>query len=447
MSNKLNRRDLLAAGVLAGGALLGGGSRGENSVSAAETQAAKSPNARWRIGCIGMRYQGSVITREATAFGDVVAIADVDQHVREQARASFGSTPAIYEDYRDMLAKQKLDVVLIATPDHWHAKMLIDTVKAGFDVYCEKPLTLTIDEGKHIIRAVEESQKVVQVGTWQRSDSRFRQAAELVRAGRIGKLKKVTCVTDKNPTGGPFASAPVPRHFNWNLWQGQTPNVPYIPERSHYTFRWWYEYSGGKMTDWGAHHLDIAQWAILGDELTGPVKIEGEGTIPQVEDGYNVASDFMARYTYANGVVLEAWDRPVSWCPGNGIYFEGEAGWVFVSRGQIDGKLDAPLKEKPLNVADYQLYTGNLDLPERNGKIDAIKNHMANFYECTHSRAQTISSVAGQHRTVSTCHLGNIAMRLGRSLDWDPVQELFVNDAEANGWLKREQRAGFEVQS
>ncbi|MEZ6058176.1 MAG: Gfo/Idh/MocA family oxidoreductase [Planctomycetaceae bacterium] len=451
MSSNVNRRDLLTAGALAGAAWLAGsptspGTRDANSLSAAEEQA-KSPNERWRIGCIGMRYQGSVITREATAFGDVIAIADVDQHVREQARASFGSTPKIYENYLDMLAKEKLDVVLIATPDHWHSKMLIDSVRAGFDVYCEKPLTLTIEEGGHIIKAVEESQRVVQVGTWQRSDSRFRQAVELVRAGRIGKLKRVTCVTDKNPTGGPFQSAPIPKHFNWNLWQGQTPDVPYIPERAHYTFRWWYEYSGGKMTDWGAHHLDIAQWAITGNELTGPVKIDGVATLPQVEQGYNVATDFMAKYTYANGVVLEAWDRPVDWCPGNGIHFEGETGWIIVSRGQITGKLEVPLKEQGLDVSEYQLYTDNLTLPERSGKIDAIKNHMANFYDCTHSRTQTISNVASQHRTVSTCHLGNISQRLGRPLEWDPVQERFVNDTEADGWLKREQRAGFEVKA
>jgi len=446
VSQKSSRRQFLGSGLFAGAAAIGGaGSMSPQSLWAADA-AAKSPNERARIGCIGMRYQGSVITREATAFGDVVAISDVDQHVREQARASFGSTPKIYENYLDMLSKEKLDVVLIATPDHWHTKMLIDSVRAGFDVYCEKPLTLTIDEGHHIIKAVEETGKIVQVGTWQRSDHRFRQAAELVRSGRIGKLKRVTCVTDKNPTGGPFITVPVPSHFNWNLWQGQTPDVPYVPERSHYTFRWWYEYSGGKMTDWGAHHLDIAQWAICGDELTGPIKIEGAATLPSTDNGYNVASDFMAKYTFANGVTLEAWDRPVEHCPERGILFEGEDDRiVFVSRSKIQGTLDVPLKEKPFTSDDYSLYVGNRHLPERMGKIEAIKNHMANFFECVRSREQPLSSVQSQHRTVSTCHLGNISMRLGRPLEWNPESEEFIGDAEANTWRMREQRKGFEI--
>ncbi len=378
MREKLTRRDALRlSGLAATGALLA--PIGAKPGWSAEQQASKSPNERWRIGSIGMRYQGSVITREAEAFGDVVAISDVDRHVREQARASFGSTPKIYENYLDMLEKAKLDVVLIATPDHWHTKMLIDSVRAGFDVYCEKPLTLTISEGTAILRAVEETGAVVQVGSWQRSDFRFRQAVELVHAGRIGKLRRVTCVTDKNPSGGPFETRPVPSHFNWDLWQGQTPNVPYIPERSHYTFRWWYEYSGGKMTDWGAHHLDIGQWGILGNELTGPVKIEGRAVYPDIPNGYNVATEFYAKYTYANGVTMEAYDRPVDYCPGRGILFEGEQGKIFVSRSTITGQLNVPLKERAFPVSEYQLYRDNPALPERKGTIDAIKNHTANF--------------------------------------------------------------------
>ncbi|MFM8286256.1 MAG: Gfo/Idh/MocA family protein, partial [Planctomycetaceae bacterium] len=159
-------------------------------------------------------------------------------HVREQARASFGSTPRIFENYADLLAQANIDVVLIGTPDHWHARMLIDACRAGKDVYCEKPLTLTLAEGQVVCRVVRETGRVVQVGTWQRSDARFRQAAELVQAGRLGTLRKVTVVLGKNQQGGPFEPQPVPRHFQWNLWQGQTPDVPYLPERSHYTFRW-----------------------------------------------------------------------------------------------------------------------------------------------------------------------------------------------------------------
>ena len=408
--------------------------------------APNSPNDRWRIGAIGMRYQGSVITREALPFGDVVAICDVDKHVREQARASFGSTAAIFEDYTDLLARDDIDVVLIAAPDHWHAKMLIDACRAGKDVYCEKPLTLTIDEGKLVTRVVAETGRVVQVGTWQRSDHNFRLACEMVQAGRIGNLQKVTVLMGRNTAGGPFETRTVPKHFNWDRWQGQTPDVPYLEERAHYTFRWWYEYSGGEMTDSGAHHLDIAQWG-MGMQHTGPVEIIAEARFPDSDgSSYNVALDYHAVYKYANGVTLEVLDRERGDYNRNGIMFEGDAGRLFVNRGTIAGKPAEDLATNPFGRGDFRMYSAdNFDRPIRTGKIDAIKNHMGNFYDCTLSRQTPISDVVSQHRSVSVCHLGNIAMRLGRPLRWNPEAEQFVDDAEANGWLKREQRAGYEV--
>jgi predicted dehydrogenase len=370
-------------------------------------------------------------------YGDIVAIADVDRHVREQARASFGSTPRIFEDYREMLDRKDIDVVLIGAPDHWHSKMLIDAVRAGKDVYCEKPLTLTIDEGKVLRETVGKSDRVVQVGTWQRSDSRFRLAAELVRQGRLGKLQKVTCTTDKNPTGGPFPTAPVPSHFNWNLWQGQAPDLAYIPERSHYTFRWWYEYAGGKMTDWGAHHIDIAQWAI--NSL--PVEISTAATLPKIENGYNVATDFSANIKYASGVELVVADQGRV-----GILFEGDQGRIFVNRGSISGVPVDQMKLHPLPREAYTLYDfDNLERPERAGKLEAIINHMGNFFDCIESRRQPISDLESQHRSATTCHLANISMRLGQPLIWDPDLEVFLQNAEANAYLKREQRKGFEV--
>ncbi len=392
---------------------------------------------RLGIGAIGMRYQGSVITEQARKYADVVAITDVDRHVREQARASFGSTPRIFEDYQDMLARPDVDVVLIATPDHWHTKMLVDAVRAGKDVYCEKPLTLTIDEGKILRNVVGNSDRVVQVGTWQRSDHNFRLAVEMVHQGRLGKLQRVTCTTSKNPTGGPFDTMPVPEHFNWDLWQGPTPDVPYIPQRAHYTFRWWYEYSGGKMTDWGAHHIDIAQWAIQ----SLPVEIDGRATFPDIENGFNVAKDFAADYKYANGVELKVSDEGR-----DGILFEGDKGRIFVNRGGIHGAPAEELKDNPFPRESFKAYDNdNLSRPIRTGKIDAIVNHMGNFFDCVESRKQTISDIESQHRSVSTCHLGNISQRLGRPLKWDPEQEVFVGDEEANKWLKREYRAGFEI--
>jgi myo-inositol 2-dehydrogenase/D-chiro-inositol 1-dehydrogenase len=400
----------------------------------------KSKNDRFRLGAIGMRYQGSVITEKALVEGDLVTIADVDRDIAEKAREQFGGKADLYEDYRRMLERPDIDIVLIGTPDHWHTKMVIDACRAGKDVYCEKPLTLTIDEGKLMTRVVEETGRVVQVGSWERSDANFRLACELVQQGRIGKLQKITVTLGKNKTGGPFPTAPVPAHFNWDLWQGQTPDVPYIAERTHYTFRWWYEYSGGQMTDWGAHHVDIAQWG-AGMQHSGPVEIDGRADFPNEPNGYNVAVNFSAKMRYADGVELDVLDEGR-----NGVMFEGERGRIFANRGVVAGVAVDRLKDEPLERGDYVLYDfDNLDRPPRSGKLDAIINHMGNFFDCVRARRTPISDVVSQHRSVSVCHLANISMRLGRKLQWDPESEQFVGDEEANRWLSREQRKGFEI--
>lgn len=423
-----------SAGIVAGGSLLA--PHVAASARAADAKP-RSPNARLGIGAIGMRYQGTVITLKAQQYGEVTAVCDVDRHVRDQAQASFGSTPKAYEDYRDLLNDKRVDVVMIGTPDHWHAKMAIDACRAGKDVYVEKPLTLTIDEGKLLRKVAKETGRVVQVGSWQRSDHRFRLAVEMVRQGRLGKLERVDIVLDKHPTGGPFETRPVPEHLNWDLWQGQTPDVPYLPERCHYTFRWWYEYSGGKMTDWGAHHLDIGQWAIDSQ----PVEVDGKARFPAAENGYNVPLDYEATYRYANGVVMTVKDTGR-----NGILFTGDQGRIFVSRGDLVGKPVEELTANPLPRDNFKAYDfDNLDRPERVGKLDAIVNHMGNFFDCVESRRTPVSDVESQHRSASTCHLGNISMRLGRPLRWDPEAEMFVGDAEAHAMLKREQRRGYEV--
>lgn len=430
-----NRRNFLKA--TSGAALAGAMIPSMVHSKATAQDKPHSPNARLGVGGIGLRYQGSVITHKAQLYGDIVALCDVDRHVREQARAAFGSTPRIFEDYRDLLKRDDVDVVLIGAPDHWHTKMVIDACRAGKDVYCEKPITLTIDEGKLLTKVVKETGRVVQVGSWQRSDHRFRTAVELVRQGRIGDLQQVEVVLGKNETGGPFEHRQPPSNLNWDMWQGQTPDVPYIEQRCHYTFRWWYEYSGGQMTDWGAHHLDIAQWGI--DSL--PVEIESSAKLPNVKDGYNVAIDFFAKYRYANGV-----EMTVSDTGRNGIMFTGTEGRIFVNRGAVSGKAVEDLATNPLRREDFNVYGfDNLDRPERAGKLDAIINHMGNFFDCVASRKQPVSDVESQHRSVSTCHLGNISMRVGRSLKWDAEKEEFPGDAEANGWLRREQRSGYEI--
>jgi predicted dehydrogenase len=429
------RRDFLRASSV-------GGTSAVFALSARHTEAfayqqPRSANSILGVAAIGLRYQGTVDTEKARMYGNIVACCDVDRHVREQARASFGSTPFISEDYREVLARKEVDLVIIGTPDHWHAKILIDACRAGKDVYCEKPLTLTIDEGKRLRDVVRETGRIVQVGSWQRSDSRFRLAVEMVRQGRIGKLQEVEVVLGKNEQGGPFTAAIPPKHLNWNLWQGQTPDVPYIEERSHYTFRWWLEYSGGQMTDWGAHHIDIAQWAI--DSY--PISIEGKAVFPKSHgNSYNVPSDYEVRYRYANDVVMTVLDNGR-----NGITFTGSDGRIFVNRGTIAGKAVDDLATKPLMREKFELYSDNLERPERAGKLDAIVNHMGNFFDCAVSRKKPISDIESQHRSVTTCHLGNIALKLGRKLSWDPGQEEFIDDLDANRLLSRQQRSGFEV--
>ncbi len=427
-----NRRTFLSSTAVLGAATVLGFHT--STKSAAAYQSALS---RPGIGSIGLRYQGTVVADKARAHGDIVAVCDVDKNVRDQAKAAFGSTPNSFEDYRELLERKDVDIVTIGTPDHWHTKMLIDACRAGKDVYCEKPLTLTVDEGKLIRNVVKQTNRVVQVGSWQRSDHRFRLAVEMVRSGRIGKLQSVEVILGKNVTSDAFAPTPIPAHINWDLWQGQTPAVPYIEQRMHYTFRWWYEYSGGQMTDWGAHHIDIAQWAI--DSL--PVRIDGKCKLPTTPDAYNVAVDFEATVEYQNGVMMTIKDHG-----DNGILFTGDRGRIFVNRGKITGAPVEALAQDPFPREEWKVYEfDNLMRPERMGKLDAIVNHMGNFFDCVESKKLPISDIESQHRSVSTCHLANISMRLGRPLRWDPVEERFIDDDDANRWLSRDQRSGYEV--
>ncbi|MBN2294995.1 MAG: Gfo/Idh/MocA family oxidoreductase [Pirellulales bacterium] len=436
--NKTTRREFLRNAAISGAAV--GMVPYVFTAQRADAATAKSKNDRLRVGAIGMKYQGSVIAKLALPYADVVAIADVDRQIAEKAQAEFPGKADLYEDYRKMLDRNDIDAITIGTPDHWHTKIVIDACRAGKDVYCEKPLTLTIDEGKRMCKVVEETGRVVQVGSWQRSDNRFRLACEMVRQGRIGKLQSVEVVLGKNKQGGPFKIEKPPAHLNWDMWQGQTPDVPYIKERCHYTFRWWYEYSGGQMTDWGAHHMDIAQWGI-GLDHSGPVEVESTAKFPNVKNGYNVAIDFGVKLLYENGVTLEVADNGR-----NGVMFVGDKGRIFVNRGTVSGKPVEDLKDDPLPREKYTIYKhDNLTRPPRVGKHDAILNHMGNFFDCIQTREKPISDVVSQHRSVSVCHLSNISMWLGRKLKWDPQKELFVGDEEANARLLRPQRKGYEI--
>ncbi|MFN5585478.1 MAG: Gfo/Idh/MocA family protein, partial [Planctomyces sp.] len=375
--------------------------------------------------------------------------------LKKQSRPGAERTVEMFEDYRKLLDRKDIDVVTIVTPDHWHSKIAIEALRAGKDVYCEKPLTLTIDEGKQIRKVLEETKRVFQVGTQQRSEMalRFLHAVAMVREGRIGELKTVTCAIGGAPSSGEIPVAEIPKELNWDMWLGQAPltdyrfkatNGRYGNSRCHYEFRWWYEYSGGKMTDWGAHHVDIAAWA-FNLENTGPVKVEPVSAVHPVafNDGmptdpsqYNTATQFHVTATFKNGAVLHIRDSANDLGFDNGLLLEGTTGRIFVNRGKLTGDAVDALKTNPLKEETLKtLYKGKTP-----------GNHMQNFFECIGDRTQPISDVHSHHRAMTVCHLANIAIRLDRTIQWDPDTEQIVNDPQAATWQAREQRKGYEIQ-
>jgi predicted dehydrogenase len=463
MSTRQHRRDFIKTSTALTAAAATPYFFAPSNVSAADN---KSPNDRPILGCIGTGDRWNAVGPQAMNFADCVAVCDVDsQHAekgKDTAQKKHGTDKKvdIYEDYRKLLDRKDIDVVTIVTPDHWHSKIAIEAMRAGKDVYCEKPLTLTIDEGKQIIKVLKETGRVFQVGTQQRSEmeansadkkSKFPQqfltAVALCQAGRLGKIQRVECRIGGAPTSPELPKVPVPSQLNWEMWLGQAPLTDYVEaksgggypySRTHYEFRWWYEYSGGKMTDWGAHHVDIATWAI-GMDNSGPVSVEGvmaehpvpfKDGWPTVSNRYNAATKFDVKCMYPNGVELHILSDGE-----NGIQITGDKGELFVSRGLLKGSAVDALKDMPLpGDAIAKLYKG-----KKPG------SHMGNLFECIKDRTQPISDVVTHHRAMTTCHLANIAIRLGRKLKWNPETEQIEGDDDANKWQKREARKGYEV--
>lgn len=391
-----------------------------------------SPNDRPGIALVGCGGQGTGDCGNARRFGDVVAVCDVHKSQAEAAAKRFKqdgkSAPAIYSDFRKVMERDDVHIVITGTPDHWHTLVNLLAVKTGKDVYTEKPLTLTIDEGKRLVQAVKESGRIVQVGSQQRSDRNFRLACELVQNGRIGKLQRMIVGLPTGPREGPFKPVPVPEGMDWDFYLGQTPKVEYNGHNAHWNFRWWYQFSGGQMTDWGAHHNDIAQWG-NGTERSGPVEINGRSLVNMIPGGYDAAAEYYIKFRYANGVTMIVLNDEV--VP-NGVKFVGEKGaWIFVSRGQIDAS-------KPELLTDA--------LPDDAVRLYRSDDHMRNFFDCVRSRKQPICDVEIGHRSISTAHLGVIAVRLGVPLKWDPEKEQFVGDnADAgNKWVAREMRKPYD---
>jgi predicted dehydrogenase len=405
-----------------------------------------SANDRPVIGCIGVGSMGTGDAHDHARFGDIVAVCDVDSRRTEKARADekIGKGKAdMVGDYRKVLDRPDIDVVSIVTTDPWHVKIAVEALQAGKHVFCQKPLSLTLEENKLARAAAEKfAKQVFFIGTQQRSQrALFLRAVNMVHKGLLGTIKKVTVGINGSPTAGPFPVAEPPKELDWDMWLGQAPKVPYREKRCHSEFRWWYEYSGGKFTDWGAHHVDIAQWALKEDALgKGPTKIDGTDAkhpvpfkdgYPEVDDCYNTSNDFAVNCTFPSGVEMVVTSRG-----DNGILFEGEKGKIFVNRGKITGApIDEGWDKDQFTDADVvALYKGK-----------PFEGHKENFYRCIREGGLPVSDVFSHVIAMNTCHLTAIAARLGRSITWDPATEMITGDDQAAAFMARTPRAGFEI--
>ncbi len=387
---------------------------------------ADAPSNRIVMGSIGMGGQGGGNTRGFAAKdgAQIVAVCDVDAAHLEKARERFKlDAKSAYNDFRELVARKDIDAVIVSTPDHWHVPNSVAAIKAGMDVYCEKPLTLTIGGGRKLADAARRYGRIVQTGSQQRSGSEFRQACELVRNGYIGELKTIDVgISGNNRFCPEWKPEPVPEGFDYDLWLGPAPWAPYTTMRCHYSFRFILDYSGGQMTNWGAHYLDIAQWG-NGTDDTGPVEIDGKGEFPP-KGLFNTADRVDIKYTYANGVLLHLTTS------GGHTRFEGTEGWVDVKRGRIQAEPESLLKVK-IKPNEIHLYNS--------------RDHKQDFLDCIKSRKQPVANAEVGHRSSSVCHLGNISMLLGRPVKWNPKKEKFINDAAADQMISRPMRAPWRV--
>ena len=447
---------------------------------------AADANSQPTIAAIGVggsrgRYnQGRAIANQAAKMGQMIAVCDVDQLHNEEFNASYDGKLNMYQDYRTLFENERPDVVTIGTPDHWHVPIAIHALQHGADVYCEKPLTLTIKEGDLIRKAVEQTGRVFQVGTMQRSSKLFLYATAIVRSGRLGKNVVAHCGIDGAPDGGPFDTTAVPEGLDWDLWLGPAPKQDYCEERRRF-FRWYLEYSGGKMTDWGAHHVDIALWA-LGLDHSHVQRVSGTGTMPpiipdnfnwqqfldgesELPNAYNAATKFNIRVDYEGGrhiTVNNAYETATTKF-GNGILFEGEKGRMFVNRSKLQGSVikeifgDNLEKKKAADgktTDNFQECIDRLDSSMKNefaesfqtlNKGKAVSSHMRNFFHCIEDRSEPMSDVTSHVNTMNALHMCNIMLMLGRDLHWESKSHSFGSDEQANHLVSRRRRDGFAL--
>lgn len=448
-----NRRDFLKKSLSAGLGLLVAPTIVPSSVFGIN-----APSNRINIGAIGTgrisrdhdmpgvwKYDDVRII--ATSDVDAKRLAESKEFVENYYAQKLGKPyngVTTYENYEDLLANKDIDAVLISTPDHWHAKMAIDAVRAGKDVYLQKPTSLTIEEGRKMSDAVNATGRILQIGSQQRSMEQFRLACELVRNGRIGQLQRIEIRLPGDPAGGDIQEMPVPTHFNYDMWLGQTPYVYYTVDRVHpqegYGRPGWLrceQFGAGMITGWGAHHFDIAHWA-MDKEYSGPVEIFGSA---QFATGglWDVHGEYHTEMLYDNGVIVtgttDSKEKP------NGVLFTGSEGWIFVSRGSYSASANDPQSNatsKALQASDPRILKSIIG--ENEVHLYKSKDHHGNWLESVRTRKQNITPAEVAHRSCSACLLQHIAMKLNRTLYWDPILEKFKNDDEANSMISRPHR-------
>lgn len=424
-----SRRSFLQKSV-AGSVLMGMSAKAHRSVFAAQP-----PSERVRVGMIGVGNQGGPRNNMKYFLKNIDALCDLDSNYLSEAAAFLkkedNRSATMTDDYRRLLDSKELDAVVVTVPDQWHALMTTEACAAGKDVYCEKPLSLVVNEGRIMINVARRHDRVVQTGTMQRSGEEFKLAVELVQSGAIGKVKTVN-VTLPGPNWIDRAKKPAPnsappRGFDFDRWLGPAPKVPYNINRVHYLFRFFWDYSGGQQTNFGAHHLDIAQWG-LGMDDSGPVSVEGRATF-NPDGWYETPDSTQIKYTYDNGVVLNCRQTPGRKGKELGTEFVGEKGSLSVFRGGVTTNVDS------IDLPSYDKYD----------KYAANHAHVQNFLQCVKTRETPSADIGIGHRSATVCHLGNIAVRTGKKLNWDPKAEAIVDDSEASKWLTKDYRKPYRL--
>jgi predicted dehydrogenase len=458
---QVSRRSFLGQSLMASGTLLAGPSVGFPTIVPASVLGPNAPSNRINIGAIGTGR----ISRDHDMPGvwkhdntRIIAVCDVDSRRVQEAKTLVNEYYTkkenkpydgvrTYADYRELLQNKDIDAVLISTPDHWHAPIGIAAVRAGKDVYMQKPASLTIAEGRALSNAVQQSKQIVQIGSQQRSWAQFRIAAELVRNGRIGELKRVFVGLPGDPSGPAEPPMPVPASLNYDMWLGTTPEVYYTEKRVHpqvgYDRPGWLrceQFGAGMITGWGSHHIDTAHWA-MNTERTGPVEIWGRADFP-TSGLWNVHGIFRTEANYANGVHMVVSNE----IP-NGVRFEGSEGWIFVTRGDYAATASDPVAKqsnaKALNASDPRILTSQISADGVH--LPVSSDHHGNWIESIRTRQQPIAPIEVGHRSCSACLLHHAAMKLKRKLFWNPAKEQFIDDPEANALLSRPQRAAYAM--